>query len=120
MTSVVEVALLSSIDTLPLGNQTLYAIAFDLVVDQLKHHYSASAPNDAYADIRAILAEEGFRWTRGSVHFGDPARVNAVTCVLAARRLATEFAWFPLCVRDLRMLRIEEHNDLMPALTARR
>jgi len=94
----------------------LYAIAFDLHVDSLRQHYSATSPNNAYAEVRAILEDEGFAWRQGSVYFGDPSRVNAITCVLAAQRLARELPWFTKCVRDIRMLRIEENNDLGPAI----
>ncbi len=44
------------------------------------------------------------------------AQINAVTCVLAAQDLARTFPWFSKSVRDIRMLRIEELNDLMPAV----
>ena len=100
------------------GKVTLYAIAFDLVIEKLKQHYSSTSPNNAYTEIRAILEQDGFAWTQGSVYFGDPNRVNAVTCVLSARRLSIELPWFRLCVRDMRMLRIEENNDLIPAISA--
>ena len=103
----------------PTGNRRLYAIAFDFVVDDLRTHYSATSPNNAYAEVRAILEDEGFAWRQGSVYFGDPARVDAVTCVLAAQRLSTELSWFSRCVRDIRMLRIEENNDLSPAVGRR-
>ena len=43
-------------------------------------------------------------------------RINAVTCVLAAIDLARSLPWFAAAVRDIRMLRIEELNDLMPAV----
>lgn len=39
-----------------------------------------------------------------------------MTCVLAAIDLAQRLAWFAASVRDIRMLRIEELNDLMPAV----
>ena len=39
-----------------------------------------------------------------------------VTCVLAAMDLARSLPWFAASVRDIRMLRIEEFNDLMPAV----
>ncbi|MBV8644325.1 MAG: virulence factor, partial [Candidatus Eremiobacteraeota bacterium] len=68
----------------------MYAIAFDLVIDDLRTHYSATSPNNAYAEVRRILEEDGFAWRQGSVYFGDPARVNAVFCVLTAQRLANE------------------------------
>ena len=88
----------------------MYAIAFDLVIDDLRTHYSATSPNNAYTEVRRILEEDGFAWRQGSVYFGDPARVNAVSCVLTAQRLANELPWFSTCVRDVRMLRIEENT----------
>jgi len=100
----------------PAGAQRMYAIAFDLIVDELRARYSATSPNNAYADVRAILQSEGFLWRQGSVYFGAPDRVDAVTCVLAAQRLANELPWFSACVRDIRMLRVEENNDLGPAI----
>ena len=102
----------------PNGTQRMYAIAFDLVVEEIRAHYSATSPNNAYGEVRAILEDEGFVWRQGSVYFGDPARVTAVTCVLATQRLSAELPWFSQCVRDIRMLRIEENNDLGPALAA--
>ena len=39
-----------------------------------------------------------------------------MTCVLAAIELARVLPWFSASVRDIRMLRIEEFNDLMPAV----
>ncbi len=104
----------------PHGVQRLSALAFDLVVEQLRTHYSATSPNNAHADVRAILEEEGFAWRQGSVYFGDPARVDAVTCVLTALRLAAHLPWFGPCVRDIRILRIEENNVLGPAITGSR
>ena len=94
---------------------TVYAITFDLDTKALEQHYGVPY-NGAYAELRKILNEEHFSWTQGSVYFGDTAYINAVTCVLAARRLAVELPWFPQCVRDIRMLRIEENNDLTPAI----
>ncbi len=48
-------------------------------------------------------------------HFGGD-KVNAVTCVLAAIELSRTLPWFAASVRDIRMLRIEKFNDLMPAI----
>lgn len=42
--------------------------------------------------------------------------MNAVTCVLAAMDLSRSLPWFAISVRDIRMLRIEEFNDLLPAV----
>lgn len=94
----------------------MYAIAFDLDIEILQQQYPSESWRNGYADIRKILVEEGFRWKQGSVMFGGPDEVDAIRCVLATQRLARELPWFPQAVRDVRMLRIEENNDLSPAL----
>ena len=53
--------------------------------------------------------------SKPAVYFGGK-NVDAVTCVLAAQELAARYDWFTPSVRDIRMLRIEENNDLMPAV----
>ena len=92
----------------------VYAIACDMDVDSLRARYS-DPYNNAYTEIRRVLQELGFRWQQGSVYFGGD-EVNAVTCVLAAQDLARRLPWFAASVRDIHMLRIEELNDLMPAV----
>lgn len=92
-----------------------YAITFDLDTTQLQKLYPAQASwQNACADIKKTLMGLGFDWQQGSVYFGRD--VNAVQCVLAAQLLSRTYSWFKPCVRDIRMLRIEELNDLMPAL----
>jgi virulence-associated protein VapD len=96
---------------------TMYAIAFDLDTDTLKKSYGSESYNNAYGDIRKLLTtKHNFKWQQGSVYFGDPDKVNAVTCVLAIMDVARSFAWFAPSVKDIRMLRIEEQNDLMGAV----
>jgi len=93
----------------------MYAIVFDLDTNNLKNVYEGPSWNNAYNEIRAFLSERGFGWQQGSTCFGDET-VDAVTCVLTIQQLTAEFDWFPSSVRDIRMLRIEENNDLMPAV----
>lgn len=94
----------------------MYAIAFDLDTETLKASYPNVSYNNAYMDIRLKLQNEhGFSWQQGSVYFGGE-KVNAVTCVMAVVDLAKSFSWFAPSVRDIRMLRIEEQNDLQPAI----
>ncbi len=100
----------------PTGARCMYAIAFDLDTEQLQAVYPNESWRNGYKDVRRILSEEGFSWKQGGVMFGDPAKVDAVRCVLAAQRLARELPWFTDAVRDMRMLRIEENNDLLPAV----
>jgi virulence-associated protein VapD len=94
----------------------MYAITFDLDTTILQSTYHNPSYNNAYTDIRKVLVDEyGFDWQQGSVYFGGP-RVDAVACVLAAQDLALRYPWFTPSVRDIRMLRIEENNNLMPAV----
>ena len=91
-----------------------YAIAFDMDSDALKANYGEPY-NNAYGEMRKVLQKQGFSWQQGSMSFGGDT-INAVTCVLAAMELSRTLPWFAASVRDIRMLRIEEFNDLMPAV----
>ncbi len=93
----------------------MYAITFDLDTQVLEQSYGGASWRNAYADIRNALRESGFDWQQGSVYFGNDD-VTAVTCVLAVQDLTRRYPWFRPSVRDIRMLRIEENNDLVPAI----
>ena len=92
----------------------VYAIAFDMDIEQLRTNYGDPS-NNAYLEIRRVLQRHGFTWQQGSMYFGG-SEVDSVTCVLAAMDLARTLPWFAASVRDIRMLRIEELNDLMGAV----
>lgn len=92
-----------------------YAIAFDLDNDTLSKTYHVDSYNNAYNDIKKELEACGFYRRQGSLYFGDE-NVDAVSCVLAIQDLTSNFSWFAPSVRDIRMLRIEDDDDLMPAI----
>jgi len=92
----------------------VYAIAFDMDIEQLRLHYG-DPYNNAYLEIRRVLEGHQFQWQQGSVYFGN-ASVTASTVMLAVIDLSTKLPWFAASVRDIRMLRIEEMNDLMPVV----
>jgi virulence-associated protein VapD len=93
----------------------MFAIVFDLDTSILRETYPNNSWNNAYSDIRKVLEDRGFEWQQGSTYFGGEA-VTAVDCVLSIQALRREYPWFKPSVRDIRMLRIEDNNDLMPAL----
>ena len=93
---------------------TVYAIAFDMDIEQLRQHYG-DPYNNAYLEICRILEGHRFQWQQGSVYFGGP-EVTAATVMIAVIDLTTRLPWFAASVRDIRMLRIEELNDLMPVV----
>ena len=97
--------------------QRVYAIAFDL--------HTATAEKlcgpgwrGCYDKIALVFAEYGFARKQGSVYFGDET-TDAVRCIMAVQDADRRYSWFGRAVRDLRMLRVDEDNDLMPALDTR-
>ena len=94
----------------------MYAIAFDLEQDTLSKTYGTPTYTNAYSDIKKVLEQYGFSRQQGSIYFGDVDKVDAVTCVLAVQELTKKYPWFNVSVEDIRMLRIEDNNDLMPAI----
>ena len=105
---------LHEVPSIPRKEGRVYAISVDMDIESLKIHYG-DPYNNAYGEIRKIVLRQGFAWQQGSVYFGGES-INAVTCVLATIELAQVLPWFTASVRDIRMLRIEEFNDLMPAV----
>ena len=107
-------AQLHEFPTMPKKTGLMYAITLDMDIESLKLNYG-DPYNNAYGEIRKVLQKQGFTWQQGSVYFGGES-INAVTCVIAVIELARDLPWFAASVRDIRMLRIEELNDLMPAV----
>ncbi|MCA3630501.1 MAG: hypothetical protein IOC35_09300, partial [Methylobacterium sp.] len=42
--------------------------------------------------------------------------IDTVKCQTTVQKLALTYDWFAPSVRDIRMLRIEDNNDLTPAI----
>jgi virulence-associated protein VapD len=93
----------------------MFAIAFDLVVaDTLHHHPKHQAPA-AYADIRDVLAAQGFLWRQGSLYTTDADDLTKLfSAILALKALP----WFPKCVRDIRAFRVEQWSDFTALVKA--
>ncbi len=93
----------------------MYAIAFDFDTEMLETLYPNPSRRNAYSDVRGFLEENGFEHRQGSVYFGDDD-LTATECIAIVEDMADEFSWFTPSLRDIRMLRIEENNDLMVIL----
>lgn len=93
----------------------MYAIVFDFDTGLLEQLYPNDSRRNAYNDVRSYLTSRGFEWQQGSTYFGDET-IDAVRCVRVVQRLAKKYPWFKSAVRDIRMLRIEENNDLRFAI----
>jgi virulence-associated protein VapD len=84
--------------------------------DTMRKSYGKPSWEHGYTEIGEILGRHGFAKQQGSVYFGDRDRVTAVSCVVAVQEVARQLPWFTASVRDIRMLRIEEEDDLSVAL----
>lgn len=93
----------------------MYAVAFDLDIESLKKSYHVPSYENAWGDIRKFMESKGFQWQQRSLYFGGET-VNAVTCVITIVELSKKFPWLSKSVKDIRMLRIDEFNDLMAAV----
>ena len=93
----------------------MYAIVFDLDVNMLEQTYPSPSWRNAYRDVGDVLQKRGFERQQGPTYFGNDT-TTAVDCVLAVQELNRAYPWFHPSVTDIRMLRIEENNDLAPAM----
>jgi virulence-associated protein VapD len=87
----------------------MYAIAFDLKIDDLKKNYGEPY-NKAYDEIRQELEKLGFKWTQGSVYMSDDT-TNSLTHVYKAINLLSRIQWFKDSVRDIRAFKVEDWSD---------
>jgi virulence-associated protein VapD len=93
----------------------VYAICFDLDTAEAERHHPTNSETGTYGLIERVFQDHGFERRQGSVYFGGP-KTTSVDCVLAVQELVKRHPWIRFAVRDIRMLRVEETNDLMPAL----
>jgi len=68
----------------------MYAIAFDLKIDDLKKEYGEPY-NKAYDEIRIELEKLGFRWVQGSIYISDNTQNSLVTVYNAINRYCQYF-----------------------------
>ncbi len=94
----------------------MFAIVFDLDINQLKSHYPNDSYKNAYKLIQKELESFGFERQQDSVYYGDREKVSVVNCVLVVQLLSKKYEWFKPSVKDIRMLRIVDNDDLSQLL----
>lgn len=87
----------------------MYAIAFDLKVEDLKKNYGEPY-NKAYDEVRQELEKLGFEWTQGSVYMSKDT-TNTLTTVYKAINMLSKIEWFKKSVRDIRAFKVEDWSD---------
>ena len=87
----------------------MYAIAFDLKIDDLKKFYG-DPYNGAYDEIKRELGQLGFEWMQGSVYINRDSQ-NTLTTVYKAITMLSKIDWFKASVRDIRAFKVEDWSD---------
>lgn len=85
----------------------MYAIAFDMVVADLKEHYG-ELYNNAYFEIKTLLRVYEFYNTQGSVYL---TQKNDMANLYRAIQALKKLDWFKKSVRDIRAFRVEDWSD---------
>ena len=86
---------------------TVFAIAFDMVVKDLKTYYGEPY-NNAYYDISVIMEQFGFYRTQGSVYLTTNTDFSNLVRAMNALKATP---WFTAAVRDIRAFRVENWSD---------
>ena len=85
----------------------MYAIAFDMLIEDLKKHYGEPY-NNAYFEIKTLLREYEFFNTQGSVYLTTK---NDMANLYRAIEVLKKIDWFRKSVRDIRAFRVEDWSD---------
>ncbi len=92
----------------------MFAIAFDLVVQETAHHHPKGVSQTS-ADIGNTLAESGFNRVQGSLYTNNSEDLaNRFSAILALRSLA----WLPDSAGDIRAFRVEQWSDFTQMVKA--
>lgn len=87
----------------------MYAIAFDMKIDDLKRNYGEPY-NAAYDEIRQEMSNLGFDWAQGSLYISNDNSNTLATVYKAINRLS-QIDWFKKSVRDIRAFKVEDWSD---------
>jgi len=85
----------------------MYAIAFDMVITDLKVYYGEPY-NNAYFEIGHVLRSYDFFNVQGSVYLTSKSDMaNLYRAIEALKKID----WFKKSVRDIRAFRVEDWSD---------
>jgi len=84
----------------------MYAIAFDMLVLDLKTHYGERY-HRAYSEIKTVMLKNDFYWIQGSTYVTD----KGLFAVTSAMNALNKIDWFRKSVRDIRAFKVEDWSD---------
>lgn len=85
----------------------MYALAFELQVEELKKHYGDW--DEANLEIRRELEALGFEWIQASLYISNNENdlMNVYKAISKLRRID----WFKKSVRDVRAFEVEDWSN---------
>lgn len=90
----------------------MFAIAFDMVVADIREHCPKGI-SAAYTEIARTVAPYGFERVQGSVYLGASGDITKLFDAINALKALT---WFPRCARDVRGFRVENWSDFTASI----
>jgi virulence-associated protein VapD len=94
-----------------------YAILLVMEQNFSNNSETGEGLSEGFSLIADVLRLRGFKRELDGFYVGN-GDVTAVSCVLATQELRRSLPWFQGAIREIKMLRIEENNDLQPAIDA--
>ncbi len=86
----------------------MLAIAFDMVIDDLKTYYSETSYTNAYYEISKVLKQYGFFRIQGSVYMTKNEDLgNLVDAIMEV----SEPEWFANSIKDIRGFRVDNWSN---------
>ena len=85
----------------------MFALSFDMVIEDLKVYYGEPY-NNAYFEIPQILKQNGFEWVQGSTYL---TKSDDLSKMFGAIQSLSKIAWFKKSVRDIRGYKVENWSD---------
>ena len=85
----------------------MFAIAFDMVVADIREHYPKGI-SSAYTEIAKTLGPFGFERIQGSVYL---TRKGDLTDLYRAVDALRSLGWFRKCARDVRGFEVENWSN---------
>jgi virulence-associated protein VapD len=92
----------------------MFAIAFDMVVADIRKHYPKGISN-AYTEIARTLQPFGFERAQGSVYLTQSADLANLFDAISALK---SMAWFRSCARDVRGFKVENWSNFTATVKA--
>lgn len=91
------------------GDANMFAIAFDIEINELKKHYGEPY-NNAYYEIKAEMENLGFNWTQGSLYLSnnDASFADVFKAIDTLRNIE----WFKKSVRDIRAFEVKNWSEM--------